>query len=243
MSVGTGLRERKKQQTRQLLEQTARRLFVERGFEQVSVVEIARAADVSEATVYNYFPTKEDLVYGRMQTFEEELLQAIGTRPTGEPVLIAFSRFILEPRGLLTAKDPDAAEELASASRMIASSPTLLAREAQILTQYTETLATVIADETDAGPDDPRPWITANALIGVHRAVLAYVRRRVLVGHYSPAELARDVRSHGETALTLLAAGIGDYAPKPPGADPGLTSGTGRQEAPNHSAADHTHRA
>ena len=62
MATETGLRERKKQQTRQLLAETARRLFAERGFENVSIVEIARAADVSEATVFNYFPTKEDLV-------------------------------------------------------------------------------------------------------------------------------------------------------------------------------------
>jgi AcrR family transcriptional regulator len=218
MSVETGLRERKKQQTRQLLEQTARRLFAERGFEQISVVEIARAADVSEATVYNYFPTKEDLVYGRMQTFEDELLHAIRTRPTGETILAAFGRFILQLRGLLAAEEPGAAEELASVSRTIASSPSLLAREAQILARYTDSLATVIADETGAGPDDPRPWVTANALIGVHRAVLAYVRRRVLAGQYRLPDLARDVRFHGETALALLAEGIGDYAPKPAGA-------------------------
>ena len=48
------------------------RLFLERGFDQVSVAEVARAADVSEATVFNYFPTKEDLVYERMDAFEQE---------------------------------------------------------------------------------------------------------------------------------------------------------------------------
>src|SRR6266542_2755257 len=180
MSVGPGLRERKKQQTRQLLERTARRLFAERGFEQVSVAEIARAADVSEATVFNYFPTKEDLVYGRMETFEDALLQAIRERPVGEPVLAAFGRFVLQPRGLLTATDAGAAEELANLSRMIANSPALLAREAQILARYTDALAGVIADETGAGRDDPRPWITANALISVHCALLAYMRQRIL---------------------------------------------------------------
>ncbi len=216
MSVGPGLRERKKRQTRQLLERTARRLFAERGFEQVSVAEIARTADVSEATVFNYFPTKEDLVYGRMQTFEDALLRAIRERPAGEPVLAAFGRFVLEPRGLLAAADAGAAEELGSVSRLIASSPALLAREAQILAQYTDALAGVIAEETGAGRGDPRPWVTANALIGVHRALLAYLRRRILAGHDDLPDLARDVRSHGETALALLASGLGGYAPKPP---------------------------
>jgi AcrR family transcriptional regulator len=215
MSVGPGLRERKKQQTRQLLERTARRLFAERGFEQVSVAEIARAADVSEATVFNYFPTKEDLVYGRMQAFEDDLLRAVRDRPVGEPVLAAFGRFVLQPRGFLAATDADAAAELTSVSGVIANSPALLVREAQILARYTDALASLIADETDASHDDPRPWTTANTLIGVHRTMLAYVRRGILAGHHSLNDLARDVGSHGETALAFLAHGLGDYAPKP----------------------------
>ncbi len=222
MSVEPGLRERKKQQTRQLLERTAQRMFTQRGFEQVSVAEIARAADVSEATVFNYFPTKEDLVYGRMQTFEDELVQAIRDRPVSEPILVAFGRFVLQPRGFLAATDVHAAEELANVSRMIASSPALLTREAQILARYTDTLASMIADEAGAARDDPRPSITANALIGVHRALITYVRKRILAGHDSLPDLARDVRSHGETALAHLAHGLRGYAPKPAEAGPRL---------------------
>src|SRR6266540_4360553 len=60
---------------------------------------VAREADVSPATVFNYFPTKEDLVYGRMEAFEEELLSAVRDRPPGESVLEAFGRFVLQPRG------------------------------------------------------------------------------------------------------------------------------------------------
>jgi AcrR family transcriptional regulator len=216
MNDGPGLRARKKQRTRQQIELTARRLFIERGFEQVSVAEIAKAAEVSEATVYNHFPTKEDLVYGRMQVFEDELLQAIRERPTGEPVLAAFGRLVLQPRGILAAADPAAAEDLAGISRVIAGSPALLAREAQILARYTDALADLIAGETGAGHDDPRPWTMANALIGVHRAVLAHLRQRIVAGHDDLRDLAREVRTHGETALALFTHGLGDYAPKPP---------------------------
>src|SRR5213595_1314968 len=132
MSQEPGLRERKKQRTREQIAETARRLFVERGFDRVTVAEIARAAEVSEATVFNYFPTKEDLVYWRLETFEEELLGAIRERAAGESVLDAFSRFVLKRRGLLAEPDPEAAEQLAALTRMITESPALLAREREI---------------------------------------------------------------------------------------------------------------
>ena len=114
MSQPLGLRERKKLQTRQLIAEAARRLFAERGFEAVPVAEIARAADVSEATVFNYFPTKEDLLYNRLEAFEEELLSSIRARAPGESVLTAFGRFVSAPRGLLASSDPERVEHLAA---------------------------------------------------------------------------------------------------------------------------------
>jgi len=81
MAAELGLRERKKERTRQLLSETARRLFSERGFEQVSIAEIAREAEVSEQTVFNYFPSKEDLVYSGLEIFEDQLLASIRERP------------------------------------------------------------------------------------------------------------------------------------------------------------------
>src|SRR5215216_2179623 len=110
MTVELGLRERKKQRTRELIAETARRLFAERGFERVTVAEIARAAEVAEKTVFNYFPTKEDLVYWRLESFEDELLQAVRGRDQGESVLAAFGRFVLARRGLLAEPDLDAVE-------------------------------------------------------------------------------------------------------------------------------------
>ncbi len=70
----------------------------------VTVAEIAREADVSEATVFNYFPTKEDLFYSRLEAFEEELLEAIRQRQPGESVLAAFRGFLLNQRGVLAMK-------------------------------------------------------------------------------------------------------------------------------------------
>src|SRR5437660_948730 len=112
MTAEPGLRERKKLRTRQLIAETARALFAEHGFDAVPVAAVARAADVSEATVFNYFPTKEDLVFQGMAAFEAELLAAVRDRPAGQPVTAAFARFMLHPRGLLAAEDDDAARDL-----------------------------------------------------------------------------------------------------------------------------------
>src|SRR5262249_31150752 len=171
MRAELGLRERKKQRTRQLIADTARGLFSERGFEQVSIAEIAREADVSEQTVFNYFPTKEELVYSGLETFEAQLLAAVRERPAGHTVLDAFSEFVLEPRGLLAAEDEGAARNLMAVSQMIANSPALLAREQQILARYTDALARLLAEELGARPGDLRPYVVANALIGIHRAL------------------------------------------------------------------------
>jgi AcrR family transcriptional regulator len=205
-----GLRERKKQRTRELIAETARRLFVERGFDRVTVAEVARAAEVSEATVFNYFPTKEDLVYWRLESFEEDLLDTVREREPGESFLAAFGRFVLERRGLLAARDPDAIEYLAALTRMITESPALLARERQVFDRYTTSLSALIADETGADAEDVEPRVAANALMGVHGALVDYTRRRVLAGARNP-RLAREVRTQGTRALEALERGLADY--------------------------------
>src|ERR1700704_1981760 len=139
--MNQGLRERKKQQTRDRIRSVARELFTERGFEQVTVAEVALAADVSEGTAFNYFPTKEDLFFGGLEEFEEQLLDTIRSRAPGETVLRAFGRFVLQPRGLLAAKDPESVERLASITQVIEGSPALLAREQQIFSHFTDSLA------------------------------------------------------------------------------------------------------
>jgi len=206
----TGLRERKKQQTRELIAQTARRLFLERGFDHVPVAEIARAADVSEKTVFNYYPRKEDLVYFQLEAFEEELLAAVRDRAPGESVLDAFSRFVLQRRGLLAEPDPEAAERLAALTRMITESPALLAREREIFERYTDSLAELLARETGAAPDDVEPRVVANALMGVHRALVDFTRRRIVAGERNP-RLHRQVRVQGRRALERLGRGLEGY--------------------------------
>jgi AcrR family transcriptional regulator len=132
MGAQPGLRERKKQRTRQLIADTAWRLFADRGFDRVTVAEVAREAQVAEATVFNYFPTKEDLFYHRLEAFEAGLVEAVAAREAGEPALAAVRRYLLASDGLLTeaaAGDADALQRLRTVNRVIAASPALQARE------------------------------------------------------------------------------------------------------------------
>jgi AcrR family transcriptional regulator len=205
-----GLRERKKQHTRALIAETARRLFAERGFERVTVADVARAADVSQQTVFNYFPRKEDLVYWRLESFEEELLATVRDRAPGESVLAAFGRFLLVQRGLLASDDPAAHERLTAITRMIVESPALRAREGQVFADYTASLAALIASEPGSG-GEVEAWVAANAMIGAHRALVDFARRRIVEGA-DPKTLAREVRARGRAALALLERGLGGYA-------------------------------
>jgi AcrR family transcriptional regulator len=207
MPTELGLRERKKLRTRQQIADTAWRLFAERGFEAVPVAEIARVAEVSEATVFNYFPTKEDLVFHRMEAFEDELLSAIRDRPKGESIVEAFGRFVLRPRGFLGSDDEAASEGMHRVARVMTGSPSLQAREREIIDRYTSTVASLIAEERGMSPDDPEPWVIASALIGVHRALVAYTHRQALDG-VPNRRIARNVVTHGKRALATLAQGI-----------------------------------
>ena len=217
MDAELGLRERKKLRTRQLIAETAVRMFLERGFDAVPVAAVARAAEVSEATVFNYFPTKEDLVYQGMEAFEDELLASVRDRPAGESIVAAFARFVLRPRGFLGAADEDSARFLIAVSKMIAASPALRSREREILARYTASLADLIAEDTAAEPDDLRPWVVARALIGTHQSLIEFVRRHLADEAVDHVGLAREVWARGREALDLLEQGLAGYGAKPAG--------------------------
>jgi AcrR family transcriptional regulator len=207
VNTKVGLREHKKQKTRQLIADTARRLFAEQGFDQVTVAEIARAAEVSEPTVFNYFPTKEDLVYQRMEAFQEEMLAAIRNRPTDQSLVAAFGDFILEVRGLLASEDEQDIKHLTALVRVIAESPALLAREREVFERYTDALAVLIREESGAAVDDVEAWVTANALIGLHRALVEYARQQVLVDT-DRKRIAQNIEQRGRRALARLEHGL-----------------------------------
>src|ERR1700730_2222253 len=94
--AGAGLRERKKARTRRLIADSAARLFAERGYEHVAVTDVARAAEVAEQTVYNYFPTKEQLVTDREEQVQERLCGLIRSRALGVTPAAAVRDAVLE---------------------------------------------------------------------------------------------------------------------------------------------------
>lgn len=207
MSTQPGLRERKKQQTRQRIVDAALELFDKRGFDRVPVAEVARLAEVSEATVFNYFPTKEDLVYDGMEAYEETLLDDLRRRPAGMGVIAAFREHVLEPRGALAANDSAMIRRVARAARIIAGSEALQTREQQIVDRTTRSLAEIIAAERRSGANDMRPWVIANALMGVNRAIIWAIQEQAQQER-SGRSIARSVLTQGGKAFAVLDHGL-----------------------------------
>jgi AcrR family transcriptional regulator len=203
-----GLRELKKGRTHDLIADTALRLFIERGFDDVAVAEIAEAAEVDAKTVYNHFPTKPELVYQGLETFENGLLTAVRERKPGESILSAFTGVALGIQGLLG--DPAASGQLKQVSRVVSESPALLAHEQQVFARYTASLAALIAEETNSRLTDIEPWVVANTLMGFHRSLVAYVRRETLAGTPN-AKLLRDLRAQAKSAVATLEHGLGNF--------------------------------
>lgn len=209
MTVELGLRERKKQRTRQLILEAASRLFADRGFDAVTVAEVARAADVSEVTVFNYFPAKEDLVFAGLQFFEESLIDAVRRRRSGESAVTAFGRLLLDGLGRLATAE--AAAAITQGATLIGGSSALQIREREVVARYTQALARLLAEETGRDAGDVEAQAVASALMGVHRALVAHVRARVLAGWHG-RRLAADAQSQATRALARLEAGLAGYA-------------------------------
>lgn len=211
MEAPAGLRERKKALTRQQIFDAARRLFEKDGFDAVTVAAVAREADVSEVTVFNYFPTKEDLFFGGMQFFEEQLLEAVRSRARGQSAAEAFSRRLLDSLDGLRTRERVSA--ILRSAELLAASPSLRTREREIVERYALSLAALLADETRSGPEDVEPLAVAWALIAAHRAVVSHVRTQVRGGLRGEA-LVRDARTQIRRVVSRLEKGLAGYAVK-----------------------------
>ncbi|WP_326616664.1 TetR/AcrR family transcriptional regulator [Streptomyces decoyicus] len=176
-----GLRERKKRQTRQRISEVALGLFVERGFERVTIAEVAAAAEVSVNTLYNYYEAKEDLVLPPDQASPQRLADIVRARQPGE----SAARAVLDRlRDELRRRDRSVGltEGFGRVFDMMRAAPTLTARLEDLGRQMTDALATVLAEEAGAAPDDQMPRLVAGQIGWFHSLVYAEIGRRIVAG-------------------------------------------------------------
>jgi AcrR family transcriptional regulator len=194
-----GLRECKKAKTRLDIAATAMRMFSERGFDRVTVAEVAAAAGVSEKTVFNYFPTKEDLFFDEVPAREAAIREAIRTRAPGESILSALHR-------LQSSECPRLCSPgFAGFAKVIEDSPALQAKELEVMARFARTLSESIQAELGADERDAR--IVAGLLISVHRQMFHFARKQALDGKHGPAAVRR-LRSDLDRAYELLEHGL-----------------------------------
>jgi AcrR family transcriptional regulator len=199
-----GLRQRKKERTRQAITDAAMAMFLEHGFDNVSIIKIAAAAEVSVQTVYNYFPAKADLVFDEADQITSDLQHAVRHRPPGQSALSAIRGYFASLPSRVSARPPEPTPRF---RRLVRNSPTLRAYQREIFARFEQALAAALADDTDAPPDAVEPFIVAAALVSVFRVNLE--------GRNSDTE---PPGQRAQRALDLLEHGLGDYAvsPTPP---------------------------
>lgn len=165
--VRPGLRERKKQKTRETIIEVALELFAERGYEKTTIAEIADAAEVSPRTIFAYFPSKEDILFCDMPEIQERLAQVLRDRPEEATALDALRDFIA---GSLSPENEG--RNVALRRRIVvAGNETLRRNERARLAPFEQLMAEAIAEDLHAGPDDLRPRMVAAALVTAFSAI------------------------------------------------------------------------
>jgi AcrR family transcriptional regulator len=166
--VRPGLRDRKKQKTRETIIEVALELFVERGYEETTIAEIADAAEVSPRTIFAYFPSKEDILFCDTPEIQERLARVLRDRPEGATALDALRDFIAG--SLSTASNEE--HNVALRRRIICAGNEPLRRSQRArLAPFEQLMAETIAEDLHAGPDDIRPRMIAAALATAFSAI------------------------------------------------------------------------
>jgi AcrR family transcriptional regulator len=185
-----GLRERKKKRTRQLIADTAARLFAERGYEHVAVSDIAKAAEVSEPTVYNYFPTKERLVLDRDEEISDQLTRLIKARSPGISPAAAIRQ---EALGFVEGIRSIPIDQLRGGLGYLAAiSPTVRRMCLEMTDRLADAIALALA-ETTGRPNMPSAKVHAVAVAWVFQTITDEAGRRIIHGQ-QPTQIADELR-------------------------------------------------
>jgi AcrR family transcriptional regulator len=204
-----GLREAKKRRTRATIASVAMELFTARGFDEVTVAEIARAAGVSEKTVFNYFPAKEDLVLERGQERRLALLEAVRDRPAGASLVEPFREQTL---ALLDHVEHDAPESILAVPRLVMGSRALRDRLFFGWEREADELVPAVARHAGVADDDLVAQVVARTLTSTQRLVFRAAFTRLMAGD-DPRTVATDLRKQAAKAYDQLEAGLAGYAP------------------------------
>src|SRR5690349_8302655 len=194
-----GRRDRRKRLTRAAISEHGWRLFDARGFDAVTVAEIAEAADVAVGTVFNYFPSKEAILFDRADDLVEDLVSSVRDRVPRQGVVAAFREWHDRAMGLLTAGD-----RTRRFLEVVAGSPALRAHERELDDRYRRSLATALA-EIGHGRTDPTPVLLAAQLVTLHRTIADLARDLLLAGT-PPRTVRTRVTTATRTGFALLAA-------------------------------------
>jgi len=196
----TGLRDLKKARTRRLIADTAARLFAERGYERVAVSDVAREAEVAEQTVYNYFPTKEQLVTDRELQVQDRLCDLIRSRPPGVTPAAAIRGFVLDEAvaGIRSIPPQIWRGEL---GYLAAITPTIHRLVLELADRQAAALATAISDTTAVAPEVAR--LQGIALAAVFQIIISDAGQRTRDGQ-SQAKIADELRPVVENILDEL---------------------------------------
>ena len=186
MNAELGLRERKKRETRRLISDVASGLFLQRGFDNVTVAEVAAAADVSTKTVFNYFPRKEDLFLDRLPEAVELITDAVRGRGEGQSPLAALRGLFL---GLLEQGHPLAGvgQNYQFFWQVVLDSPALLARTREFVEELEDLLADLFAEAEGIDPADPRARLGGALATAAYRTVYLAAARRIFAGESAEA--------------------------------------------------------
>lgn len=198
-----GLRERKKQRTRQAIVEVGTRLFVEQGYQQTTLVQIAEEVEVAPSTFFNYFPTKVDLVFCFYDAVIESAKNRIADRPEGEPALDAIISWLRDD--LLSVELPYA-ESIRRMPAIVEAAPELRAEERLRGALLEDVLAEGFARDLHESPDGVRSRVlAAMALRGMLEAWAAWFEK-----HAGDAEfhLEEALEAKAERVTELLAAGL-----------------------------------
>jgi AcrR family transcriptional regulator len=209
-ALSLGKRERRKRQTREAIGAAAERLFAERGYDGVTVADIAAAAGISVKTLFVHFPSKEDLVFGNEDKLLARLLEIVRERAPGETPLDAVTATLLA--ALEQEGEP---RELESFHRTIRSSPAVASRLRRMWEQYENEMATLLGAERNEAVPCPETCLVAAQLIALVRittspAALAFVRERRSAAAEAPA-----LREWIDRSAAQLGEGLAEWGRRP----------------------------